>query len=87
MAFVTIAASVHAGIWFSLFGVPDVTVLNWPFHYFWFVVGSVVSLLVIFWVYDRYATTLAAEKAEMHTRHERAARSDRETPAAGGGED
>jgi len=87
VAFVAIAATVHAGIWFRLFGIPDVTVLNWPFHYFWFVVGSIVSLLVIFWVYDRYATTLAAEKAEMHARYDRTTRTDRETPTADGGED
>lgn len=82
-AFVVIVSVVHAGIWFKLFGIPDITVLNWPFHYFWFVVGALVSLLVVFWVYHWYATRLAAEKAELHERHERTTAN--ESPTSGGG--
>ena len=83
VAFVVIVSVVHAGIWFRLFGVPDITVLNWPFHYFWFVAGALVSILVVFWIYHWYATRLAAEKAALHDEYDRAA-ANRSAPAGSG---
>lgn len=38
------------------------TVLNYPFHYFWFVAGAWVSLFVGFGVYHRYIGRLEAKK-------------------------
>lgn len=64
--FVLLVGAVHAGIWFSLFGIPDFRVLNWPFHYFWFVVGAWASILVIFGVYHRYVDVIDTEKEQLH---------------------
>jgi hypothetical protein len=64
--FVLLVGAVHAGIWFRLFGVPDFRVLNWPFHYFWFVVGAWVSILAIFGVYHRYVGVIEIEKEQLH---------------------
>jgi putative solute:sodium symporter small subunit len=76
LTFVAIVATVHAGIWFELFGIPDVTILNWPFHYFWFVVGALVTLLVFFWVYHWYTGKLEGEKERLRTAHERRVETD-----------
>lgn len=64
--FVLLVGTVHAGIWFRLFGVPDFRVLNWPFHYFWLVVGAWVSILAIFGVYHRYVGVIETEKEQLH---------------------
>lgn len=52
------------------------TVLNYPFHYFWFVAGAWVSLFVGFRVYHRYIGRLEAKKE--------AIRNEAETPESTG---
>lgn len=67
VGFFGIVAVVHAGIWFHLFGVPDVRILGYPFHYFWFVAGAPVALFVAYGIYYRYITTrIRPEKARLH---------------------
>lgn len=66
VTFLVLVGTVHAGIWFHLFGIPDLVVLNWPFHYFWFVIGAWVSILVIYAVYHRYIEVIEAEKSQLH---------------------
>jgi uncharacterized membrane protein YedE/YeeE len=87
IAFVAMIATVHAGIWFSIFGVPDITVLNWPFHYFWFVVGALISLFLIFTLYHRYATILDAEKEQLTENHGRESRRRTDSIEPGEGDD
>lgn len=59
-------AVIHAGIWFTLFGTPDVTVLGFPFHYFWLVAGGPIAMFVLYWLYYQFITrTIQAEKDEM----------------------
>lgn len=63
--FIVLSLTVSAGMVFKVVGVPSVTVLNFPFQYFWFVVGAWVSLFVGFGIYHRYVGRLEAEKAAM----------------------
>lgn len=63
--FVSLIATVHAGIWFHLFGVPDVTILNWPFHYFWLAIGGWVSIFTIYGVYHLVTDRLEEEKRQL----------------------
>lgn len=70
VTFLALVGTVHAGIWFRLFGIPDVTILNWPFHYFWFVIGAWISILVIYAGYHRYVGTIEDEKQQLHDRRE-----------------
>lgn len=66
VSFLAITSVVHAGIWFHLFGIPEVRVLGFPFHYFWFVAGAPVAMFVTYGVYYLYVTTsIAEEKAAM----------------------
>lgn len=67
VTFVVMALTVSAGMVFKLVGVPSITVLNFPFQYFWFVVGAWVSLFVVFGIYHRYVGRLEAEKQAMRT--------------------
>lgn len=67
--FLALVGAVNAGIWFHLFGVPDVTVLNWPFHYFWFVVGAWLSIAVVYGIYHRVVVDLEAEKRGIREAH------------------
>lgn len=55
-AVIVIVALVHAGIWFTLFGTPDFSVLGFPFHYFWFVAGAPFGMFVVYWTYFKYIT-------------------------------
>lgn len=65
-AAIVIASLIHAGIWFTLFGTPDFTVLGFPFHYFWFVAGAPIAMFVVYWVYFKYVTLrIQPEKDEM----------------------
>lgn len=73
-----LAGAVSAGMAFRAFGVPDVTILGFPFHYFWFVVGGWGTLFVVFAGYNRYAARLDAEKAQLRERYDR-----ERSPAAG----
>lgn len=63
--FVVLSLTVSAGMVFKLVGIPSITILNFPFQYFWFVVGAWVSLFVGFAIYHRYVGRLEAEKATM----------------------
>lgn len=73
VTFLVLIGTVHAGIWFRLFGIPDITVLNWPFHYFWFVIGAWITIMVVFLAYNRYvATTIDPEKRRLRERHQEA---------------
>lgn len=63
-AFVALASVIHGGIWFTLFGTPDVTVLGFPFHYFWLVAGGPTALFVLYWGYYKYVTTSIMEEKE-----------------------
>lgn len=74
--FVLLAAAVSTGMVFKLVGVPSITVLNYPFHYFWFVAGAWVSLFVGFGVYHRYIGRLEAKKEAL--------RNEAETPESTG---
>lgn len=86
VTFLALVGAVHAGIWFSLFGIPDVTVLNWPFHYFWFVVGAWVAIMVIYGAYHRIVDGIEAEKRELAAAHgEREGAAERPAPGGGGG--
>lgn len=60
--FIVLSLTVSTGIVFKLVGVPSITILNYPFHYIWFVVGAWVSLFVGFGVYHQYVERLEAEK-------------------------
>lgn len=70
VGFLVIVGAVHVGIWFRLFGVPDFTVLNWPFHYFWFVVGAPLSILAAYGAYYWYVGTMETEKGTLHDQHD-----------------
>lgn len=74
--FVLLAAVVSTGMIFKLVGVPSITILNYPFHYFWFIVGAWVSLFVSFGAYHRYIGRLEAKK--------KALRNEAETPESTG---
>lgn len=63
--FVSLIGTVHAGIWFHLFGVPEVTVMNWPFHYFWLAIGGWVSIFVIYGAYHLMTDRLEEEKRQL----------------------
>ncbi|ELY50354.1 hypothetical protein C493_19176 [Natronolimnohabitans innermongolicus JCM 12255] len=57
---------INAGIWFTTFGTPDLTVLGFPFHYFWLVAGGPAVMFVLYWAYYQYVTTsIMEEKAEL----------------------
>lgn len=72
VAAVVIAALIHAGIWFTLFGTPDFSVLGFPFHYFWLVAGAPFAMFMVYWVYFKYVTTrIQPEKDEMHAAAEK----------------
>lgn len=60
--FVVLALAVSTGMMFKLVGVPSITVLNFPFQYFWFVIGAWASLFAVFGIYHRYIGHLEAEK-------------------------
>lgn len=64
IACVAIAGVIHAGIWFNIFGTPDVTVLGFPFHYFWLVAGGPATMFVLYWVYYKFVTTTIMEEKE-----------------------
>jgi len=85
VTFLALVGAVHAGVWFSLFGVPDVTVLNWPFHYFWFAIGAWGSILVIYGGYHALVDSIEREKRQLADEHADAV--DREAAVAGRGED
>jgi uncharacterized membrane protein len=69
VTFLALAGTVHAGIWFSILGVPDVTVLSWPFHYFWFAIGAWISILVIYGGYHRVVDSIETEKRRLAEDH------------------
>lgn len=60
--FIVLSLTVSAGMVFKLVGVPSIRILNYPFHYIWFVVGAWVSLFVGFGIYHRYVGRLKVEK-------------------------
>lgn len=60
--FVVLTLTVSTGMVFKAIGVPDVEILNYPFQYFWFVVGAWVCLFVGFGIYHQYVGRLEAEK-------------------------
>lgn len=67
VAFVMLVGVMHAGIWFSLFGTPDLTVLGFPFHYFWLVAGGPALLFVLYGIYYQYITTsIRTEKEQLN---------------------
>ena len=55
---------IHSGIWFTMFGTPDLTVFGFPFHYFWMVAGGPAAMFVLYWVYYQYVTTSIMEEKE-----------------------
>ncbi|MXV60579.1 hypothetical protein GS429_00535 [Natronorubrum sp. JWXQ-INN-674] len=55
---------IHAGIWFTIFGTPDFTVLGFPFHYFWLVAGGPIAMFVLYWIYYQYVTTSIMEEKQ-----------------------
>lgn len=64
--FLSLVGVIHAGIWFTLFGIPDVTVLGFPFHYFWLVAGGPTAMFILYSVYYRYITTaIRGEKDQL----------------------
>lgn len=57
---------IHAGIWFTLFGTPNFSVLGYPFHYFWLVAGGPIAMYLLYWIYYRYITTsISKEKQQL----------------------
>lgn len=63
-----LVAVIHGGIWFTLFGTPDLTVIGFPFHYFWLVAGGPIAMYLLYWVYYRFITTyINAEKEQIET--------------------
>lgn len=60
---------IHGGLWFHLFGIPNVSVFGFPFQYFWFVAGGPVALLGCYLVYDRLATRLDRDRTELRRSH------------------
>lgn len=59
---------INAGLWFTIFGTPDLRVLGFPFHYFWLVAGGPAAMFVLYWLYYRYVTTsIMDEKAQLKT--------------------
>jgi uncharacterized membrane protein len=66
IAALALIAVIHSGIWFTMFGTPDFTVLGFPFHYFWMVAGGPAAMFVLYWVYYQYVTTsIMEEKAQL----------------------
>ncbi|WP_336344939.1 hypothetical protein [Halalkalicoccus ordinarius] len=63
-AFVALTSVIHGGIWFTVFGTPDFTVLGFPFHYFWLVAGGPAAMFVLYAVYYRYITTAIIDEKE-----------------------
>ncbi|WP_436346049.1 hypothetical protein [Natronorubrum sp. FCH18a] len=58
---------IHSGIWFTMFGTPNFTVLGFPFHYFWLVAGGPAAMFVLYWGYYQYVTTsIMEEKQQMN---------------------
>lgn len=66
LAAAALIVAIHAGLWFTLFGTPDFTVLGYPFHYFWLVAGGPIMLFVLYGVYYRYITAyIVGEKEQL----------------------
>lgn len=86
VTFLALVGAVHAGIWFSLFGVPDLTVLNWPFHYFWFAIGAWVSIFVIYGGYHTLVDSIEEEKRRLADEHAQG-NGDERSVLSGGGDD
>ena len=63
-AFMALISVIHVGIWFTIFGTPDFTVLGFPFHYFWLVAGGPAAMFVLYAVYYRYITTAIIDEKE-----------------------
>lgn len=89
--FVALALMVSTGMVFKAFGVPDIEFLNYPFQYFWFVIGAWVSLFVGFAIYHKYVGRLETEKEALRAGADGAERTDSTTigsgPTAPTGED
>ena len=69
-----LASVIHSGIWFTLFGTPDFTVIGYPFHYFWLVAGAPFVMFILYWIYFQYVTKrIQPEKDEQHAAVERQA--------------
>lgn len=68
LVFLLLVACVHAGIWFRIFGIPDLVVFGWPFHYFWFVGGSWICIILIYLSYNVLSTWLERRKRDLRER-------------------
>ncbi|WP_440770922.1 hypothetical protein [Natronorubrum sp. DTA28] len=55
---------IHSGIWFTMFGTPDFTILGFPFHYFWMIAGGPAAMFVLYWGYYQYVTTSIMDEKE-----------------------
>ncbi|MFC6836187.1 hypothetical protein [Halomarina ordinaria] len=86
-AALALVAVIHSGIWFTMFGTPDVTVLGFPFHYFWMVAGGPAVMFVLYWVYYQYVTTSIMAEKEQLKAAANDARTRGEVGATGGGDD
>lgn len=64
VAALTLIGVINAGVWFTMVGIPDFTVLGFPFHYFWLVAGGPIVMFVLYWVYYQYVTTSIMEEKE-----------------------
>ncbi|ELY44779.1 hypothetical protein [Natronorubrum bangense] len=79
---------IHAGIWFTMFGTPDLMVLGFPFHYFWLVAGGPVAMFVLYWIYYQYITSsIMEEKERLNASTDRAGASDDISAKAGDDDD
>jgi uncharacterized membrane protein len=87
VAALALVAVIHAGIWFTLFGTPDFTVLGYPFHYFWLVAGGPAAMYLLYWVYYRYITvSIVEEKKQLHTEIDSAQRAGTDRVTTDGGD-
>ena len=79
---------IHAGIWFTMFGTPDLMVLGFPFHYFWLVAGGPIAMFVLYWIYYQYITSsIMEEKERLNASPDRAGASDDISAKAGDDDD
>ncbi|MCH7659117.1 MAG: hypothetical protein IH933_00545 [Euryarchaeota archaeon] len=86
-AALALVAVIHAGIWFTLFGTPDFTVLGYPFHYFWLVAGGPAAMYLLYWVYYQFITTsIVEEKKLLHAEIDSTQRADADHVTTDGGD-
>lgn len=87
VAALALVGVIHAGIWFTLFGTPNFTVLGYPFHYFWLVAGGPAAMYLLYWVYYQFITvSIVEEKRLLHAETDSAQRTGTDGVTTDGGD-